>query len=239
MREARDLVFNVINCSKPIVSAMHGPAVGAGLVAALLADVSVVGPHRPDHRRPHPPRCGRRRPRRDLLAAAVRHGQGQVPPPDLRPADGRGGRAHRPGVAVRGRRPGAGAGPGRGRPAGRQGAQTAIRWTKHTLNDWYRAQSGVFDASLAYEFIGFGGPDAPRGPGVTHGAARAELQRPAGSSRGRRPAAGGRAAAGPGGSSAGGRGPRPSWVRLPTCCVGRTRPSCRRAPAVRRAGRAS
>src|SRR3989440_7268318 len=41
-REARDLVFNVINCSKPIVSAMHGPAVGAGLVAGLLADVSVV-----------------------------------------------------------------------------------------------------------------------------------------------------------------------------------------------------
>ena len=42
MREARDLVFNVINCSKLIVSAVHGPAVGAGLVAALLADVSVV-----------------------------------------------------------------------------------------------------------------------------------------------------------------------------------------------------
>src|SRR5438270_13237783 len=36
MREARDLVFNVIACSKPIVSAIHGPAVGAGLVAALL-----------------------------------------------------------------------------------------------------------------------------------------------------------------------------------------------------------
>jgi enoyl-CoA hydratase len=43
MREARDLVLNVINCSKPIVSAMHGPAVGAGLVAGILADVSVVG----------------------------------------------------------------------------------------------------------------------------------------------------------------------------------------------------
>src|SRR4029077_6928342 len=42
-REARDLVFNVINCSKPIVSAMHGPAVGAGLAAGLLADISVVG----------------------------------------------------------------------------------------------------------------------------------------------------------------------------------------------------
>jgi enoyl-CoA hydratase len=39
-REARDLVYNVINCSKPIVSAMHGPAVGAGLVAGLMADGS-------------------------------------------------------------------------------------------------------------------------------------------------------------------------------------------------------
>ena len=27
-KEARDLVYNVINCDKPIVSAMHGPAVG-------------------------------------------------------------------------------------------------------------------------------------------------------------------------------------------------------------------
>src|SRR5436305_1517034 len=42
LREARDLVWNVVNCSKPIVSALHGPAVGAGLVAALLADVSVA-----------------------------------------------------------------------------------------------------------------------------------------------------------------------------------------------------
>ena len=41
-REARDLVYNIINCSKPIVSAIQGPAVGAGLVAALLADISVA-----------------------------------------------------------------------------------------------------------------------------------------------------------------------------------------------------
>ena len=92
MREARDLVFNVINCSKPIVSAMHGPAVGAGLVAGLLADVSVVVAHGEDHRRPHPPRRRRRRPRRDLLAAAVRHGEGEVLPADVRPAE----RARRP-----------------------------------------------------------------------------------------------------------------------------------------------
>ena len=41
-REARDLVYNIINCSKPIVSAMHGAAVGAGLVAGLLADISIA-----------------------------------------------------------------------------------------------------------------------------------------------------------------------------------------------------
>src|SRR5438874_83331 len=41
-REARDLVYNLINCSKMIVSAMHGPAVGAGLVCGLLADVSIA-----------------------------------------------------------------------------------------------------------------------------------------------------------------------------------------------------
>ena len=43
------------------------------------------------------------------------------------------------------------------------GAQQAIRWTKHTLNHWYRQQVAVFDASLAYEFLGFGGPDAAEG----------------------------------------------------------------------------
>jgi enoyl-CoA hydratase len=43
------------------------------------------------------------------------------------------------------------------------GAQSAIRWTKHTLNNWYRMMGPVFDASLAYEFIGFGGPDAAEG----------------------------------------------------------------------------
>ena len=42
-KEARDLVYNVINCSKPIISAINGPAVGAGLVAGLLADISIAG----------------------------------------------------------------------------------------------------------------------------------------------------------------------------------------------------
>ena len=42
--EARDLVYNVIDCPKPIVSAMTGPAVGAGLAVGLLADISIATP---------------------------------------------------------------------------------------------------------------------------------------------------------------------------------------------------
>ena len=38
--EARDLVYNILRCSKPIISAINGPAVGAGLVVALLAAIS-------------------------------------------------------------------------------------------------------------------------------------------------------------------------------------------------------
>ena len=79
--------------------------------------------HGEDHRRPHPPRRRRRRPRGDLLAAAVRHGEGEVLPADVRPAERRGGRAHRARVAVRRRRRGARPGAGRSpcsSPAGRR-----------------------------------------------------------------------------------------------------------------------
>ena len=41
-REARDLVYNIVNCWKPVVSAMRGAAVGAGLVCGILADVSIA-----------------------------------------------------------------------------------------------------------------------------------------------------------------------------------------------------
>ncbi|HEX6384909.1 MAG TPA: enoyl-CoA hydratase/isomerase family protein [Anaerolineae bacterium] len=43
LNEARDLVYNILRCSKPVVSAINGPAVGAGLAVALLADVSIAG----------------------------------------------------------------------------------------------------------------------------------------------------------------------------------------------------
>jgi enoyl-CoA hydratase len=42
-------------------------------------------------------------------------------------------------------------------------AQPALQFTKQTLNHWYRAAWPAFDASLAYEFYGFGGPDVVEG----------------------------------------------------------------------------
>jgi enoyl-CoA hydratase len=162
LREARDLVFNIIGCSKPIVSAVHGPAVGAGLVAAILADVSVVGRSAriiDGHTRlgvtagDHaaicwPLLCGMAKAKYHLLTCdpltgeeAERIGLVSICVDDDQVQD----RA----LAVASQLAG--------------GAQSAIRWTKATLNHWYRSQSAVFDASLAYEFYGFGGPDAREG----------------------------------------------------------------------------
>src|SRR4051812_22699136 len=162
MREARDLVFNVINCSKPIVSAMHGAAVGAGLVAGLLADVSVVartakiidghtrlGVAAGDHAAIcWPLLCGMAKAKYYLLTCEPLSGEEAeriglvslcVDDADVQE------RALQIAVDLS------------------NGAQAAIRWTKQALNGWYRAQASVFDASLAYEFIGFGGPDAREG----------------------------------------------------------------------------
>jgi enoyl-CoA hydratase len=162
MREARDLVFNVINCSKPIVSAMHGPAVGAGLVAGLLADVSVVGRTTriiDGHTRlgvaagDHaaicwPLLCGMAKAKYYLLTCDTLTGEEaeRIGLVSLCVDDDQ---VHDTALDVAARLA--------------TGAQGAIRYTKHTLNHWYRAQSGVFDASLALEFYGFGGPDVREG----------------------------------------------------------------------------
>jgi enoyl-CoA hydratase len=162
LREARDLVFNIIDCSKPIVSAIHGPAVGAGLVAGLLADISVVardariidghtrlGVAAGDHAAIcWPLLCGMAKSKYYLLTCESMTGE----------------EAERIGLvslcvdatevqerALDIARKLAG------------GAQSAIRFTKHALNHWYRMMGPTFDASLAYEFYGFGGPDATEG----------------------------------------------------------------------------
>ena len=80
-KETRNLVYNIINCNKPIISAMRGPAVGAGLRVAggYIDRVQECAPDR----RPYPPRrrCGR--PFGHHLATAVRHGEGQILSADL------------------------------------------------------------------------------------------------------------------------------------------------------------
>jgi hypothetical protein len=42
MREAGDIVRSMIECDTPIISAINGVAVGAGLAVALLADISII-----------------------------------------------------------------------------------------------------------------------------------------------------------------------------------------------------
>jgi enoyl-CoA hydratase len=45
-----------------------------------------------------------------------------------------------------------------------QGAPNAISLTKRALNGWYRQLAGsIFEASLAYEFIGFTGGEVREG----------------------------------------------------------------------------
>ena len=68
----------MIDCSKPIISAIHGPAVGAGLVVALMADISIAAKDAKivdGHTRLG---VDRRRPCRVGVAAAVRDGQGEI-----------------------------------------------------------------------------------------------------------------------------------------------------------------
>jgi enoyl-CoA hydratase len=44
-----------------------------------------------------------------------------------------------------------------------EGAQSAIRWTKYSLNNWLRQAGPIFDTSLALEFMGFSGPEVQEG----------------------------------------------------------------------------
>jgi enoyl-CoA hydratase/carnithine racemase len=162
MREARDLVYNLINCTKPVVSAVHGPAVGAGLVCALMADISIVartariidghtklGVAAGDHAAIcWPLLCGMAKAKYYLLTCDNLSGEEaeRIGLVSLAVDDDQ--------VLPRAREVAA-------QLAG--GAQGAIRGTKAALNNWYRMMGPTFDASLGLEFYGFGGPDAAEG----------------------------------------------------------------------------
>ena len=161
-REAKDLVYNLINCSKMIVSAMHGPAVGAGLVCGLLADISIaaknariidghtrLGVAAGDHAAIiWPLLCGMAKAKYYLLTCDTINGE----------------EAERLGLvsltcdeselkdkALEVARKLA------------AGPQTALRWTKYSLNNWLRMAGPNFDTSLALEVLGFGGPEVLEG----------------------------------------------------------------------------
>jgi enoyl-CoA hydratase len=162
MKEAREIVHNLIDCSKPVVSAMRGPAVGAGLVCGLLADISIATPEAriiDGHTRlgvaagDHaaivwPLLCGMAKAKYYLLlcetltgAEAERIGLISLVVPD----DELDARAEAVAAKLA------------------AGAPSAIRWTKHALNNWLRSAGPTFDASLALEFLGFTGPEAREG----------------------------------------------------------------------------
>jgi enoyl-CoA hydratase len=161
-KEARDMVYNLINCSKPVVSAINGAAVGAGLVLAILADISIaansaklvdghtkLGVAAGDHAAMiWPLLCGMAKAKYHLLLCEPVTGEEAeriglvslaVPAEELQ--------ARALDVAVR----------------LAEGAPSAIRWTKYALNNWLRAAGPIFDASLGLEFLGFSGPELPEG----------------------------------------------------------------------------
>jgi len=161
-KEARDLVYNIINCGKPIVSAINGVAVGAGLVAGILADVSIAGKSAriiDGHARlgvaagdvacmVWPLLCGLAKAKYYLLTC--------------RPLSGE--EAERIGLVslcVEDAELQA-----RALEVAQElanGAPSAIRWTKHALNNWLRMAGPNFDNSLALEMLGFAGAEAREG----------------------------------------------------------------------------
>ena len=141
---------------------MHGPAVGAGLVCGLLADISIaaknariidghtrLGVAAGDHAALiWPLLCGMAKAKYYLLLCETISGED----------------AERLGIvsltcdeselqakALEVARKLA------------SGAQTALRWTKYSLNNWLRMAGPAFDASLALEVLGFTGPEAKEG----------------------------------------------------------------------------
>ncbi|HXW33621.1 MAG TPA: enoyl-CoA hydratase/isomerase family protein, partial [Acidimicrobiales bacterium] len=162
LRDAGAIVEEVLSARKPIVSAINGVAVGAGLAVALLADVSVIGASArisDGHTRlgvaagDHaallwPLLCGMARAKYYLLTSdfidgpeAERIGLVSRCVPDDQVLSEATAIAER--LA--------------------NGSPNAVRWTKRALNQWMRQSLPIFGESLALEMLGFAGPEAAEG----------------------------------------------------------------------------
>jgi enoyl-CoA hydratase len=162
MREASDLVYNLINLDKPVISAINGTAVGAGLVVALLSDISIMaetarltdghtrlGVVAGDHAAIiWPLLCGMAKAKYYLLTSdfldgkeAERIGLVSVcaPPDQVLP------KAWEVAEKLA------------------AGSQSSLRWTKRALNNWLRQAGPIFDQSLALEMLTFMGADVREG----------------------------------------------------------------------------
>jgi enoyl-CoA hydratase len=167
MREARAIVQGMIDCDLPIVSAIHGAAVGAGAAIALLADVSVaassakiidghtkIGVAAGDHAAViWPLLCGMAKAKYYLLTCAPLSGEEAeriglvslaVPDDELQAT------ARRVALELA------------------AGSPSALAFTKRALNHWLRAAWPAFEHSLALEMIGFAGSDACEGLAALH-----------------------------------------------------------------------
>jgi enoyl-CoA hydratase len=160
--DARAVVESMVASVKPIVSAVNGVAVGAGLAVALLADVSIVaesarlsdghtrlGVAAGDHAVIlWPLLCGVAKAKYYLLTSDFVGGPeaeriGLVTrcvPDDQVVAEA---------LAVARRLA--------------EGSATAVQWTKRALNRWLVTAAPAFGESLALEMLGFLGPDAKEG----------------------------------------------------------------------------
>src|SRR5260370_8808982 len=168
LSEMSDLVYNMINCEKPIISAINGVAVGAGVVIGVLADISIcaadarlgdghvkLGAAAGDHAAIiWPLLCGMAKARYHLLTGEMVDGteaeriglvSKAVPAQDVLPE------ALRVAMELA------------------AGSQLAIRLTKRALNSWLRTPGPIFDQSAASDMLTFMGPDLPeRAPAPRH-----------------------------------------------------------------------
>jgi len=161
-KEAADIVYRLLALEKPVISAINGVAVGAGLAVALMADISVMsetakftdghvklGVGAGDHAAIiWPLLCGMSKAKYYLMTAefingieAERMGMvslclplEEVLPKAMEIADK---------LAA--------------------GSQQAIRGTKSTLNGWMQMAAPIFDNSLRMEMLCFLGEDAAEG----------------------------------------------------------------------------
>ena len=162
MKEAADIVYNIVNCEKPIVSAINGVAVGAGLAVAMMADISVIaedarftdghirlGVGAGDHAAiVWPILCGMAKAKYYLMTADFIDGKEAeriglvskaVPADELLPTA----------LEIADKLA--------------SGPQMAIRWTKRSLNHWIRQAIPIFESSLAFEMLNFFDDDVVEG----------------------------------------------------------------------------